>query len=209
MESIVRRVTARYKTSKLEMGRTFFNENLKIHRYAESVVVTDLTNAGKRGKTCMEMHIGVDSFNRDEINGAIDSIIDDLTKAKTYEDAKKVVQAELVTGNFQINERALRGVDVEPMGTVINTDKKFPDGSTVRIKASPQSFRVVHSYPLIHPGTGKDTGNRQDTMYYNYKKQDGAAFYAWIKTNLAKAGKMTIQELRDQWDALGIKYDHQ
>lgn len=208
MVNLVARVVARFRLATLDVGRSMFTEqNLKIHRFNGSVVITDLTNAGKRGKTVKELTLiegRLDEGLADRVlKQAVSSIMD-----LAYEPAKKKLEgiAEKHPGLFSLNERNLRGVDVEPMGTPIELQKKFPDGEVLSLKASPNDFQVRSSKP-IHAPNKPAHGMMQDTSYWPRSKKDGQVFYAWVKENLAKAGTMTIVDLMKVWDTLGVKYE--
>lgn len=207
MEKIVTRVASRYKEA-LGIGHSAFTDNMKLHRYAESLRVTDMTNAGKRGKKVLEMTITVDTFKRDEADGVLNKVTAAILKANDYVAAKHAVEKLRAEDELiEIHEVTLRGVDVEPMGTTLKLEKKHPDGSIVRITSSPHDFLVNHSQEMHHPKDPSKTF-RQDTLYSPVKKQDGMQFYAWLKENLAEAGKMTMMQLRQKWDQLGINYDY-
>lgn len=202
--NLIERVAHRFRTAKLEVGRTFFSGALKIHRFAPNIRVTDMTNAGRRGKKVREMSVSpgyVPSTLEEEI---LDALAEALVRTDTYEEALDAVHKvqDAYPGKVDITESVLRGVDVEPVGAKI-TVKTNTD---LEVTASPQDFQVIHHAPLAHPKTGVAIGF-QDTSYWPRKKQDGAAFYAWLKANLAKVDRMTIQDLRDLWHDLGINYD--
>jgi hypothetical protein len=125
-----------------------------------------------------------------------------------YEGAKSYLEGILKdekTGNlFTLHEKVLRGVDVEPMGTKIELEKEFPDGSVVRITASPHEFHVTNRALFPRENLAPFY---QDTLYWSARKQDGILFYGWLKDNLSKAAHMPIQELKDVWHSLGVQYD--
>lgn len=124
----------------------------------------------------------------------------------TYQQAVDMLEAG-DKEEYRLEELTLRGIDVEPPGVTINLEKKFPDGSIVRIESSAHDFHVVSSVPIHAPGK-KAHGYRQDTIYSPRSKADGIAFYAWIKDHMEKAGSLTIHGLTKVWDDLGVRYDY-
>ena len=187
----------------LGVGQSFFTKHLKLHRYSDSLRITDMQNAGKRGKKVRELTVMAKTRNEAAIDSllkqAAESILDmDFSQAKRH----------LEGDPFELHERELRGIDVEPVGTTFLLSRTLPDGSIVAIDASPHTF-LVRSSTLISAPNKAAHGLRQDTLYGPKSKKDGQVFYDWIKANLAKAGRMTIRELIKLWDALGVSYDSQ
>ena len=216
--AIAEKVASRVIKRALDVGRSVFTEHLKMHHYHGSLVITDMTNAGKRGKKVKELTVIPTSQNDEQsqkvIKQAVSSILHmNYDSAKAYlEDILKHLaqknQAEGVRAAplFNLHEREMRGIDVEPRGTTINLKKEFPDGSIVTIESSPHNFMVKHSALINAPGKAAH-GFRQDTLYWPRGKESGIIFYGWLKDNLSKAANMTIQQLRDVWDHIGVKWD--
>jgi hypothetical protein len=185
----------------------FTESGLKIHRYNGSVRITDLTNAGRRGKKVMELTVlesnltpGLDDR---VLKQAVSSVMHmDYSGAK----ARLEAIADKHPGLFTLHEQALRAIDVEPMGTPVELEKKFPDGSILRLKSSPNDFQVRSSKPINAPNKPAH-GLMQDTSYWPRSKKDGQLFYAWIKQNMSKAGNMNILEIIQVWDSLGVTYE--
>lgn len=205
--NLIRRVVASYRLAVLDIGRGMFTEDqLKIHRFSDSVRITDLTNAGKRGKVCKELTIIAGYLQGDladkVLKQAVSTIMhSDYAQAK----AKLEALAEEHPGLFTLSERTLKGVDVEPVGSPVNLEKKFPDGTIVTIEATPHEFMVKNS--TVIGGDKASAGHRQDTLYWQRSKKDGAVFYAWAKANLSKLASMTILDLMKVWGDLGVKFD--
>lgn len=205
---LAERVTERYVQA-LEIGQGVFTDHLKLHHFHGSLRITDLTNAGKRGKKVKELTV-IPKTHHDELS---DKIIKQAVSSilhMNYEQAKghleSILQREGHGNLFDLHERELRGIDVEPRGTTIKLEKKFPDGAIVSIESSPHDFRVTNSAVISAPGKPAH-GFRQDTSYWPKGKKDGIVFYGWIKDNLSKAANMTIQDLTKVWHELGIQYD--
>jgi hypothetical protein len=169
-----------------------------------------MENAGKRGKKVRQLVVLQGTHNDAEGEPVLRQAIDITLAAKGYDDAKLNLEAFLKhEGNeklYKLEERTYRGVDVEPMGTTIRLTNKSPAGGQIQIEASPNTFLVKNSTPLHAPNKPAH-GFMQDTLYYPLKKQDGALFYTWLKDNIGKAAKMTMDDLRKTWNDLGVRYD--
>ena len=208
-QQIAQRVAVRHLLS-LDVGQGVFTDHLKLHHFHGSLRITDMENAGKRGKKVKELTL-IPKTLHDEmsdkiIKQAVQSILHmNYGQAKSH--LEDVLTREGHGDLFALHERDLRGIDVEPKGTTIKLEKKFPDGTIVRIESSPHDFMVVNSQVISAPGKAAH-GYRQDTLYSPRGKQDGIIFYSWLRENLSKAANMTIQELSKIWDALGVRYSY-
>ena len=212
-QPVVARVAARFLQGAVDVGRSVFTpSNLKVHRYRESVEITDMTNAGKRGKKVEVMHVTVGHMASEMVDVALKNLTTDILHMN-YGQVKAHVEKIMhqqkeqnIHDGFRLTEQTLRGIDVEPMGTTIEITNKFADGAYLEIEASPHSFRVKDSAVINAPGKAAH-GFHQDTSYWPKKKEDGIAFYGWAKENLSKLNGITILDLRRIWDQLGIRWD--
>ena len=122
----------------LGVGQSFLTDHLKLHRFSDSLRITDLTNAGKRGKKVREMTVQagtLDSTRSDAVlRRAAEHILD-----MDYDQAKAALTAP--SKKLQVHERQLRGIDVEPGATTFKLSKTFPNGTIVSIKSSPHAFQ--------------------------------------------------------------------
>jgi len=204
------RVLARFKQS-LDLGKTFFTESLKFHHWRGHLTITDITNAGKRGKKVRELVVTPNTRGGDaRAEEVIKHLVPTLTHMN-YDQAKgkmEDLQEELDDNGkpvVELFERILRGVDVEPPGTKIELTNKFENGTILRIESSPHDFHLTNS--ALFGAAGEKPSFRQDTGYWPRSKKDGILFYAWLKENMAKASKMTIQDFQKVWDQLGVTYN--
>ncbi len=212
-QALAAKVAHREIVKALELGReTFTPQGLKFHHWHGSLSITDMTNAGKRGKKVRELRLIPDTHDDDLAIRIIQQGVNS-TLHMNYDQAKahlEQIQAKYPgaggRGIFKLDEQTYRGVDVEPMGTKLELTNKFPDGAWLRISASPQDFHVTDSAVISAPGKPAH-GFHQDTSYWPVKKQDGAVFYTWLKENLSKAAHMTIQDLRKVWDEIGVRWN--
>jgi hypothetical protein len=193
----------------LEVGRSVFTEHrLKILHQTGLLTITDLTNAGKRGKKVRELLVSARGLTMDDLFAQIAQRVAQSASEMTYDEVKAyLARVRQEYGPlFEVSEKERRGVDVEPMATTISLSKQFPDGTILRIKASPFKF-YVNSSVVIGGRDGKG-GHRQDTLYSARRKSDGERFYAWLNENLPRAADMTLDELVEVWRQLGVEYDY-
>lgn len=196
---IISRVVARYlAAAELPVGKTLVQGNVRVHRYVDSIKVTNLENAGKRGKTVDELIVMGYRWEKpffDEVSNAIS----DLTSYEGILSYVRGLPKDKIT--YEVNR--LRGVDVEPAGEVF----QFKNKNDLGFRVSPHDFMVNHHAPMTHPKTGKPSFY-QDILYAPYKKKDAMIFYAWVSAgNRSKLNQMDIADLRKLWHELGVKYD--
>lgn len=211
------RVAQRYLSAgQLGIGDTAANELVKVHRYRDNIVVTDLSNAGKRGKACMEFYVspsygalagtGADRDAwLDRTGGALAGLI-----TRGYGALLNYIKDEMQERPHTIDfsERKLRGVDVEPFGEVFKFKIRQPNQGWIEVKVSPLSFGVNDHHWMDHPTDPEAEGHFQDTLYSPVKKQDAMAFYAWMKENHERARRfMNMDMFRQTWERLGINFN--
>jgi len=181
-------------------GESFFTGSLKLHRFSDSLRITDMRNAGKRGKKVHDLVV----VPKTRDGGAVLQQISEAILDMDYDRAKAYLAS--LSSDVELHETELRGVDVEPVSTTFRLSKTFDDGSIVGIDASPHRFQVTHSTLISAPGKAAH-GYRQNTNYWQVRKKDAQLFYSWLKEHLHAAGQMTMQELRKLWDEIGVKFD--
>lgn len=191
----------------LEVGRSVYTpRGLKIHRYRDHLRVTDMTNAGKRGKRVHELVVNpmytLREYQSERVLRQAYAAIAPLGYAEARQKLARLASEYKL---FRIEESSRRGVDVEPMATAIALKHAY-NGSTVEIRATPYEFLVRHSQRIHAPGKTAH-GFLQDTSYWQASKQDGARFYAWARQHLSRLSRITMPELRAVWDSLGVRYD--
>jgi hypothetical protein len=199
-------------TEYLAVGRSVFTPSgLKIHHWAGSVEVTEMANAGKRGKKVQSFTFSTANYGQSDTPEAEKLYGIAIAEIATlgYQAALRHIRAH-TPDIFRVSEGSpQRGIDVQPPSTEIRWDRKFPNGTELRVTASPYDFRIINS-PLI--GGAKRAGMegaRQDTLYYARGKTSAGKFYAWLRGNLSKAERMGWGELQDVLRTLGAEYDYQ
>jgi hypothetical protein len=191
----------------LQVGRTILSDNgmLRIHRYESTVVVTDLTNAGKRGKRCMEARLWDTDMIRDpEVVSDMERILSTLADSPTYQAAANrlrgfVVSVEMFSSGTvgippKFDERELRGVDVTPAGF-----------APVEVETDEFSLRSDYNDFVIRDHKDK---NNLPTCIPAAKggKEDVKAFYRWVRDNESRLRSMTYRDVLRGMDAAGIRY---
>jgi hypothetical protein len=104
----------------IPIGKTLEVGNLRIHRFRSSIRVTDITNAGKRGKKVDEFTLyDLDYVKDKKALKAIDDFASYIHKAKSYKQARQM--AKEVANEYssvpmapKFGETQHRGVDVAP-----------------------------------------------------------------------------------------------
>jgi len=178
----------RKKAEALPIGETIEVGDLRIHRYRPTVEVTDLTNAGKRGKKVSIISFESDWEDRDE--NRIEDLIEALVKLKDFSAAEKLIKG----ANVKFFEHQMRGVDIKPKGfkrIEIHTKELY-------IKADYNSFTIkdmtdMHNEPTCIPAMkGPKTSVNQ--------------FYRWITDNQSYSQSMTYHEVLNELRKMGIDY---
>jgi hypothetical protein len=85
---------------------------------SQTVLVTEMTNAGKRGKTCRTIHAGFRGRVGDDAAGygewlhAINDVLPHLDAAETtFDDAATYLRALAGIADLELREETIRGVD--------------------------------------------------------------------------------------------------
>lgn len=210
-KSVVAKFKARLIQAKgLSKGERFQNEKVRVRHLADYLEVTDLTNAGKRGKQCPQFitraeYVFGDTAARTAWLGRIsDMFLDYVTTSDPYLRMRSVIKDIREDGRqteIYFEERKLKGIEVEPFGTIFDLKIKLKDGkSELQVHGSPNEFWVVDHH-------WQSAGFYQDTSYHTEKRKDAQVAYAWLRDNLSKANQFeSIQDFRNVWTVLGVKY---
>lgn len=205
--------TATLAPAGIELGRTVEIGSVRIHRYMDSFQVTDLTNAGKRGKRARVASLGATYAYKGDRAAWMVSMGKALSCCESYDEIARLVSDILVDapGEIRFSEREARGVDVEPAGVQTIEIAVGDAEQGMRIKASATDFSVMsHWRGSLPDGT---RGHRQDTGYYpsghcgkRVKAASCKAFFGWLRANLSTVQGMTIGDLCRVWDGIGVRY---
>lgn len=192
-------------------GKTVDQGRVRIHRYRDHFQVTDLTDAGKRGKRVRVLNVAPSHSyggKTDQWMRSMSVALEDYTE---YDRIVGFFRDILVDypGEIAMRESVVRGVDVNPGGTV---RYDFVTQKGVEVSALPDKFSLKNSV-LIRPNRpdqpANDTGKEfyQDTLYWDASKRDAQVFYNWLGANMDEAKRMGMREFQDLWARLGVRYD--
>lgn len=180
----------------MKVGQTIDSGTIRVHRYTNSVHVTDLTNAGKRGKqvdTFSVSHRGVSDYDPVVVK-RMDRVSSTLAEQTNYRTALQIVEDYIARypRELGIYKRQARGIDVRPGGI-----EKIVARSAfgIDLVAEPLEFRLAHRDGF------------QDTSYWSFKKADARKFYDWLLANREKFDSMGIRDFKRVWQQLGIRYN--
>lgn len=206
MDPIAERVAGRFISAMgIPLGTTWEAGSARIHRYRDHFRVTDLENAGKRGKKVREMVIEPTVYYKGSHDEWMDRMSGALPEYHTYDAIKAFIKDILVDAphEIRIDESVVRGVDVSPGGT---TKITLQTNTGIEITADPLDF-MLNSRVMMPGPTGKPSF-ALDTLYWpTNKRRDSKVFYNWLKANLAEANRMSITDFRKLFDELKIPYD--
>jgi hypothetical protein len=193
MDKVTARVVnAYYRKQALDVGRTWENENWRIHRYADSIRITELREAGKRGKKVkvISLYGGVRTLPLES------TAMELVMLGKRNETYARMLQAakEAEEIGFTLSEEEQRGVDVPP-GNFGPMDIR---GDHVHVEVGWKDFSVRNT---------DDTYN-EETCIPALKGGLKAipAFYRWVSDNRAKVEKMTFDEVVQTMESLDVPY---
>ena len=194
----------------ITLGETRDQGSVRVHRWADGFEVTDLTNAGKRGKTCRSLRVIGGSYNspyRPADREGWDAYAEPFASFKTMDQVLAFVRDVLTRfpQSIAMHASEKRGVDVDKPGEgPIKLRKEHADGTIIDLVAEPQEFRLVDSVLMGRPGK---PSFRQDRSYWSTDKKGAGRFYQWVKTHMLQASSMRLADFRAVWDDLGAQYN--
>ncbi len=217
MASIVARVFSRHVLAKqvkvaasIGIGRSFQNEIVRIHRYSDVLEVTDITNAGKRGKKADQFTVQLSYAYKGDQNAWFERTSDSFVDlAQRGLPAMRAYIKDLMhdfPGEIRVEERQIKAILVEPYGDKFEFRIPREGGGHIEVRSSPIDFVVIDRWPIRDPVSGEPTKDYMDTGYHPIKRDDAAAFYAWVKDNHDKA-KRTMNRMdlfRELWRHLAV-----
>lgn len=178
----------------ISIGQTFQAGAWRLHRFAASVRVTHLANAGKRGKKCDDFWLWRSGLHD---SSALDGVA--LRLACLAVDGiglnEMAVEIEVASGDCgaTMERRWCRGIDVSPGGfqpiRIV--------GAHVRVIAEYDSWSVLDIV---------DTNN-EPTMI-PMKNKDRKVFYAWAKKNEEALKTMRFNDVMRALREAGIGYHY-
>lgn len=192
------------------IGDTEEHDGLRFHRYSSALRVTDLANAGKRGKSVPEFALyNLDYTFGDKAADELENALEAIAKAKTYAQAlqiaKKVVEFVHADGSrygssLNIEERPLRGVDVDP--------PEGASGAKIEIDTPHFSLSVDARGFSVHD---KDDRNNEPciiTPVRGAKQTAVKAFRSWVEANRDRLQSLTFDKLVSALHDAGVNYHY-
>lgn len=199
MDPVTTRVAGRFiVTAGIPLGKSWETGSIRIHRWRDMYTITELTNAGKRGKQVREMTIDP---RVPDVQGWMERMSEALPQYDTYDQVLAFFKdlAKDYPGQIQIHESVKRGVDVNPGGT---TKINLKTDTGLEITAEPMYFSIKKTDVF----EGRTGPFNQDRSYWPRDKKGAAVFYNWLKANLTQANRMTIEDFQKLWAELKIPY---
>lgn len=178
------------QTNSLAMGETREVANMRIHRYRDSIQVTDLAFAGKRGKKVCQVCVG-DWSN----GGALYDLGESLLACGSFSAA--LVAIELACeAHPELNhsEDILRGVDVPPTGFTDLT----ASGKHVTATVTHKGFLVCCL----------DDRNNEPRLMERGGVKNHAKFREWFMQTRKSLATMTLSDVMRSLQANGIDYHY-
>lgn len=181
--------------SEIQVGSTVEQGSIRIHRYSDWTSVTDLTNAGKRGKTVEVIGFRLNRYFADAYYNLF---------AGPLQACKNMAQVHLLANTYALTDpdeprsdfvtySEQRGVDVVPsLKQVIKLQTtKFT------LSASPLDFTV------------RDSSRQGQVLHalQSSKKRSALAFYTWLQENLVRVQDMTVTQIAQELLRKKIQYD--
>lgn len=183
----------------IPVGKTVETPLFRIHRYVNSLNVTDLKNAGKRGKWSNRFVLNDLDYRLDKTTEKVLSqFSSSVHKAKSYTQARsmaqKVVDQNKKTGKgvVKIYDDQSKSIDVAPYGKKEVTI----DNSDMFLTSELNSFII---------GDKRDKNNAPRTMEPTRGgKTMAKKFRVWVVKNRATIEKMDYSEVLTAMNKAGI-----
>lgn len=186
------------------IGQTIENKGVRIHRYASSIRVTDLTNAGRRGKMVDQFALYDLDYTKDrETQKAVEQFARMIDHVKDYKTALKMAKGLVAFGQNRkgnlttpkISESKLKGVRVAPGGfKPIVVESPY-----LSITADSDSFRVRNKEDTYNEGT-------LTSSFRGKKKTAVKKFYDWAVKNERRLKSMDFSDVLNALKKNGIDY---
>lgn len=219
-ERMIDRVASLAKSA-LSVGRGLESEKWRLHRFNDSVSLTHLENAGKRGKNCQLMSVSFDYIDDESVRDSVSMELVLLAKKNVSLDAmekaiKDLTEKHESAGSFGkgliLSIRQEKGVRITPAGfgplhirtknielTVKLDDfhiRDLSEARRVKEKREDGITKIRMDYPNEPTCIPSVRGSKKGLP----------AFYRWVKDNESKLQSMTYGEVLTQLNSMGI--DH-
>lgn len=179
----------------LNIGETFENSNVRIHRYKDMVYVTEITNAGKKGKECK--HVTIENYlNDDKTNNDLTHFTNHLNKACTYaviEACAMLLESE--NNKIKLHYSTKKSIDVTPFNH--RPIEFINDTASYRIEYNGFCIRQLN-----------DVNEPTLINYHKTKKQSVKKLYKYIKENKDKIQSLDFSKARELLIKLDVNYHY-
>jgi hypothetical protein len=179
----------------LRIGTTMERGSLRVHRYRDVFELSDLTNAGKRGRKVRRFSVSAafrSGVDRDAVLEHVAGFLKDLS---SFESAEQAINDHLRVhpGSLDLGFGELRGVDVTPAGF-----------KTVKVETARLSLEV--GYRSFSVKDLQDPINCPTCIPGDARKTLIPVFYQWVSDNLARIESMSYREVLREMAALDVDY---
>lgn len=185
----------------LGVGNKYEDERsmLRLQRGMSTIRVTDLTNAGKRGKKVDEFAVWDLDYATDK--AAVDRLASQLARVRSYSEAKSLAEAWVEyysdigkSARPKIEYSKERGVDVTPAGfkpvKILGKEVEVEaDYTSFTVRDVADKYNLSTCIPAIKGG-----------------KKDIKVFYRWVSDNEAKIKNMKFGDVVKAMMQQGIKF---
>lgn len=174
-------------------GKAFETSTIRYRVCRSSVTVTELANAGKRGKEVRSFTLyDVDMIRDPKLAYNFECWLETLPMRPSYEDARLSAKLAAANGGPKFDERTLRGIDVVPPGK----PKLVVEGQGFYLEAEWNTFMLRDT---------TDPNNEPTVIPKSDQKKGPQIFYAWVEKNRAALTGMTFSSVWEQMAPLGVK----
>lgn len=193
MDRLASIVAGRYMTREaLGQGDTFETQGWRIHRFADHINITDLTNAGKRGKKVVTWIIMGRTLPFESL--ALGYVMWAKRNATPAEMKKAIDEDQEAFGpSMKVEDRIERGIDVAPGGF----KPVLIRGAMVTIESDYEGFSIKDI---------NDDANEPTCIARG--KKSVKQFYRWCQDNARKLQAMSLSDIMNALSKEGIEYHY-
>lgn len=184
----------------MENGETREVGTVRFHRYREGLKVTDLENAGKRGKTVQELYVG-QKWGREagDASARLYDLCNLVCRTGSYETAAALVfcYVDEHPEAFTLDHSTHKGVDVTPAGF----EEISICNEHMSLSAGYEDFGVSdrtdrHNEPRLIP------------TCHGGKKTAVKKFYEYVRANRERLATATFGQVWAGASAAGVRMHH-
>ncbi len=204
----------------LAPGKTVETDHLRVHRYMDSLRVTDLTNAGRRGKVVDIMVIAdLDYLNKNDIASFkferwLGKVLDGMTFQEMDRSFISLMSELERSGAYplpNVYRNQEKGVRIDPPESVARrVEFKVLDTTerTLSVQAKPSDVSIREVIFSVDSNTGRRGPYLHDTVVGNTKnRRETKTLYNWVVANESRLKKVrNLAEVQKMLQAEGVPY---